>query len=60
MGCEVGLNVLEELASGEGVLAAGAGMHNQGMPLSAVSLHHNMPLHLSLWHMRCVPEFQVY
>ena len=30
--------MLQELACGEGILAAGAGMNNQGMPVSAAAL----------------------
>ena len=30
--------MLEELACGEGILAAGTGMHYQGMPVSAAAL----------------------
>ncbi len=38
MGRKVYLNVLEELACGEGILAAGTGMHYQGMHVSAAAL----------------------
>ena len=35
--------MLEELACGEGILAAGTGMHYQGMPVSAAALQAQKP-----------------